>query len=204
VTTDGVTRRAAVKFSAAVTIAAGSWRPFPAGAGPLEVRGYGRDPILLQRAVPWSRTLTTSQLLALATLCDIVLPAEPPYPSAAAIGVHDFLDEWVSAPYPEMRKDRNLLLRGLTALDQVTEKTYRRSFAAASQLQQTNMFEKFCSADGREREFARRLIQLICGGYYTAREGFAAIGYVGNVSLSSFPGPPAEVVRYLREELVKL
>ena len=205
-TLDRITRREALKFSAVITLAAASWHPFPtrAGAGAPASRGYGRDPNLLQRTVTWSRTLTASQLAALATLCDIVLPAEPPHPSAAAIGVHDFLDEWVSAPYPQMQEDQVLILSGLAALDETMEQTCGVSFVAAGPPHQTNVLDEFCSTDGLRRDFAHRLIQLICGGYYTTREGLAAIGYVGNVALANFPGPPEEVVHHFREELLKL
>ena len=33
----------------------------------------------------------------------------------------------------------------------------------------------------------------MAGGYYSTREGWQAIGYVGNVALGAFAGPPREV-----------
>ena len=203
-TTDRITRRTALKFSGVISLAATGLHAFPHESRPHGVRGYGRDPNLLRRTVTWPRTLTASQLIALAALCDIVLPADPPHPSAAAIGVHVFLDEWMSAPYPQMQEDRGLILPGLSALNEAMEQTRGISFVTATLSQKTSVFDEFCSADSENRHFSRRLIQLVCGGYYTTREGLAAIGYVGNVALTSFPGPAADVVTYLHEALNKL
>jgi hypothetical protein len=199
-----IARRTVLKLSGIVALTIGGWRAFAHQAAPSPARGYGRDPTLSQRVVPWPRTLTVSQLGALAVLCDIVLPAEPPHPSAAAVGVHNFLDEWVSAPYPEMQADHVLVLNGLLALEDVMKEMHGISFAAASLSQQTAIFDSFCSAQGARADFAQRCIQLICGGYYTTHEGLLAIGYVGNVALASFPGPPPTVVRHLLKALDKL
>ena len=36
------------------------------------------------------------------------------------------------------------------------------------------------------------------GGYYTTNEGAQEVGYVGNVALAKFDGPPPEVLKFLR------
>ena len=41
-----------------------------------------------------------------AALCDTILPAEGAAPGAERDRIQDFVDEWVSAPYPEQRGDR--------------------------------------------------------------------------------------------------
>jgi hypothetical protein len=132
-----------------------------------------------------------------------VLPAEPPHPSAASIGVHEFLDEWVSAPYPQMQGDRVIILGGVAALEETAQKQLGVSFAEADAAHQVTVFDNACSAE-TTNAFARRLIELICDGYYTTREGHAAIGYVGNVPLSAFPGPPPEVMRQLESAFKEL
>ena len=38
---------------------------------------------------------------------------------------------------------------------------------------------------------------LTAGGFYTTPEGWKDIGYVGNVALAEFPGPPPEVLKHL-------
>lgn len=124
-TVDRVTRRAALKFAGLITLAARGRHGFSGQAAILPARGYGTDPDLLKRTVTWPRILGPSQLATLAVLCDIVLPAEPPHPSARAIGVHEFLDEWLSAPYPQMQADRAVILGGLAALDDAMRREVR-------------------------------------------------------------------------------
>jgi hypothetical protein len=195
-----VTRRTALKYASLITLAAQGWRGFPNEAAAAPVKGYGTDPNLLKRPVTWPRTLTSTQLKSLVALCDIILPPDPPHPSAAAIGVHEFLDEWVSAPYPQMQADRIVIIEGLVALDEATHKGQGVAFTATSLSQQTVIFHKSCNGEATVA-FARRLIELVCAGYYTTREGHAAIGYVGNIALASFPAPTFEIVRHLEKAL---
>jgi hypothetical protein len=198
--TEFITRRTALKFAGVIMLAARSWSVMSQEA-PLLPRGYGRDPNLFERPVTWPRTLAAEQLTALAVLCDIVLPAEPPYPSARSLGVHEFIDEWVSAPYPQMRDDRRIVLTGLDMLDESIDAIGDARFGNTGLTQQLAVFETFCSATGQKAEFAHRIIQLICGGYYTTRQGHAALGYVGNVALATFDGPPPEIIRHLHAVL---
>jgi hypothetical protein len=200
---ENVTRRTALKFAAVIALAAQGWHGTWAKAAISPAQGYGTDPNLLKRIVPWQRTLSPSQLATLAALCDIVLPAEPPHPSAKTIGAHEFLDEWVSAPYPEMQQDRALILDGLVALDQAAHTMRGLPFAQIDPTHQVDIFDQLCGAEATQ-PFSRRLIELVCDGYYTTREGHAAIGYVGNVALTSFPEPPPDVVRRLEEALGNL
>ena len=45
--------------------------------------------------------------------------------------------------------------------------------------------------------FFSRFRSLCAGAYYTTPAGWNAIGYVGNVPLAKFDGPPAEVLEKL-------
>ena len=53
----------------------------------------------------------------MAALCDVVIPADDRSPSASAVGVTDFIDEFVSAPYPDNVRDGKKILEGLAWLD---------------------------------------------------------------------------------------
>ena len=80
-------------------------------------RGYGTDPKLAKpEKAPWSRIMIQGQLQTAAILADYILPATATAPSASALGVPDFIDEWVSAPYPQQVKDRPIIMNGLNAL----------------------------------------------------------------------------------------
>jgi hypothetical protein len=198
-----ITRRNALKYAGVIALAASGLHVHVGYAAALPARGYGTDPNLLNRLVTWPRTLSSSQLGILERLCDIVLPAEPPHPSAAAIGVQEFLDEWVSAPYPQMQADRVVILGGVAALEAMAQDRSGIAFVEADAAQQIAVFDQACGK-AATAAFARRLIELICDGYYTTREGHAAIGYVGNKPLTSFPEPPPEVLSHLDQALRQL
>ena len=203
-TSHPVSRRTTLKFAGLIALAASGYGHAVSGAPhSRRVRGYGTDPDLLSRPVTWPRTLDKLQLAMLRALAGIILPEDPPHPSAADIGVEEFLDEWVSAPYPQMQADRALILNGLDALDGALRQDDGIRFGDAPQAKQIASFDQFCHNPSTVR-FANRLIELVCGGYYTTRDGHAAIGYVGNVGLTSFPGPPPEVVRHLERALSQL
>src|SRR6266404_1991210 len=194
--TESITRRTALKYASLITLAAQNWPTVLSAAAPTLARGYGTDPDLLRRPVTWPRTLMAPQLKALGALCEIILPAEPPHPSAADIGVHGFLDEWVSAPYSQMQADRTVVLAVLSALDRQMHRERDIAFIEADLTLQTAVFDRLCSEEAT-MGFVRRSIELVCAGYYTTREGHAAIGYVGNVALPSFPPPTPEIVQHL-------
>ncbi len=200
--TEQVTRRDTLKFAALIAVSAlrfAPTSPMPSSSA----HGYGRDPNLLSRSVTWSKTLGKSELATLKALVDIILPAESPHPSASEVGIEGFLDEWVSAPYPQMRADRTLILTGLAAVNEATHEQHGVRFEDAEPTSQAAIFEQLCGKLSHTR-FASRLIELVCGGYYTTSEGHAAIGYVGNVALAFFLGPPSEVVRHLQISLIQL
>ena len=86
--------------------------------------GYGTDPDLMRDYAPgdlWPLTFDDHQRRTAATLCGLIIPADSQSPSAADLKVHDFIDEWVSSPYPQQAGDRSLILAGLAQLDQMAE-----------------------------------------------------------------------------------
>src|SRR5687768_5238563 len=95
-----VDRRTTLKWLCATAAAVNLNWASPAGKLASGAQGYGKDPDLLNPVVPWSRTLTKAQLRLAAAVCDLLLPDDGRSPAASAVHVQDFVDEWVSAPYP--------------------------------------------------------------------------------------------------------
>jgi hypothetical protein len=60
------------------------------------------------------------------------------------------------------------------------------------------------STDENTRVFFRRFRALTIGAYYTTEAGFKDIGYIGNVSRASDPGPSDAVKAALEIRLQKL
>jgi hypothetical protein len=171
-------------------------------ANPL-ARGTPTDPDLQNPVVPWERVLSDDELQTLAALCDVILPEDEVSPSASALGVHDFIDEWVSAPYPRNARDRVLIRGGLVWLDAESGRRFGsgmrfRDLGAAGQ---RAICDDICyEPDAREAfkaasRFFARVRDLGATGFYTTDEGMADIGYVGNRPQASWGPPPTEVLR---------
>jgi hypothetical protein len=164
----------------------------PKTGGKAEVRGYGADPKLNPPVkAPWPRIMSRGQLQTAAILADYILPATATAPSASGLGIPDFLNEWVSAPYPDQVKDRPLILDGLNAVARSVLKGDAAERAAA-----------LATLPGSA--FFKRFRALTIGAYYTTEAGFKDIGYIGNVARASDPGPSEEVKAVLERELQKL
>lgn len=166
----------------AATIAAGAgvvlYGPKHGGK---EAKGYGTDPKLNPPIkAAWPRLMSDEQLQIAAVMADWILPVSGAAPSASSLGVPDFIDEWVSAPYPDQLKDRPIILDGLKTLG-------GKFLKADTAARQTEL------AALKGTEFFKRFRALTVGAYYTTEEGFRDIGYIGNVARPSDPGPSAEV-----------
>jgi Gluconate 2-dehydrogenase subunit 3 len=178
----------------------------PAGAAGKPASGYGLDPDLIKAYKPgdlWPLTFSAAQRRQVAALCDVVIPAEGSCPGASAVGVTDFIDEWVSAPYPDNARDAKTILEGLAWLDAESTGRFGSVFAEAAEAQRAALCEEI-SRDPPEKpglrpavDFFRRFRNLAAGGFYTTPEGMKDIGYVGNVPLARFDGPPADLVERL-------
>src|SRR5215472_5341498 len=109
--------------------------------------GYGTDPDLVaphKRGEFWPLTLSAAQRRLAAVLSDLIIPADEHSPSASAVGVVDFIDEWVSAPYPKQQRDRPVVLEGLTWLDAEAARRGGKSFAELDAAAQTAICDSIC------------------------------------------------------------
>ena len=172
--------------------------------------GTAWDPDLVSPSVPWARTLSGPDLAALAVLCDVVIPADERSPSASAVGAHDFIDEWVSAPYPANERDGVLIRGGLLWLDREAEARFGSPepeiavrFSDLTQAQQHEICDDICyvpDAPGGMEMAARffdRVRYLTSTAFWTTTEGMADLQYVGNVPLQQWDPPPPEVLRHI-------
>jgi hypothetical protein len=177
-----------------------------APAAPVSGTGYGRDPDLMKDYAPgdlWPLTMSDAQRRTAAALCDVIIPAEGDTPSASQLAVHDFIDEWISAPYPPQAADRVLILEGLEWLEGESQRRFGGGFAELAAAQQTQICDEICFVPQaapelqRPARFFARFRDLTAGGFYTTPEGMKDIGYTGNVAMGVFPGPPPEVLQKL-------
>jgi hypothetical protein len=166
--------------------------------------GYGTDPNLMKEwkpGGPWPLTLTAAARKTVAALCDLIIPADDHSPAASAVGVVDFIDEWVSAPYPQQRGDREIVLPGLVWIEAEARRRFKLDFAALNEAQKSAIADDICSAGKAAAEFQTaakffaKFRDLTAGGFYTTPVGWKDLGYVGNVSLEKFDGPPPAALK---------
>lgn len=170
-------------------------------------RGYGTDPNLSSPTVPWPLIMTPRQLHVTAVLADVILPGTDDAPAPSVIGIADFVNEWLSAPYPDQLADRSVVLSGIDSIDLQAQTKFGKSFIQIEARQQHELVETLAIDDGSitsPSPFFRRFRYLVVGGYYTTQEGFKAIGYIGNVPLTSFPPISEQERAILDAELRKL
>jgi gluconate 2-dehydrogenase gamma chain len=158
------------------------------------------DPDLLHPTVPWRLVLTSDELTVLAALSDVIIPADERSPSAATLGCHHFIDEYVSAPYPANQDALALLRSGLAWLSDATNTRFEQPFIALSAQERNVLCEeiKWIQTASKENligaEFFALVRNLVSAAFWTTLEGMADLGYVGNRPSVNFDGPDAELL----------
>jgi len=208
-----IDRRTTIKWMLAASAAWPAWRTAvgqprhgTALLRPPAAPGYGTDPDLVtshKRGEFWPLTLSAAQRRLAAVLSDLIIPADEHSASASAVGVVDFIDEWVSAPYPVQQHDRPVVLDGFTWLDAEGARRGGKGFAELDTATQTAMCDSICDATrapAERREAARFFAlyrDLTAAAFYSSPAGARDLGYVGNVPLTSFEGAPPELLKKL-------
>lgn len=200
-TTDGrMDRREAIKWIAA-SLATVSLLKAKTFAGAESASRYGFDPALVNPTFTWPRTLDQAQLKTVTALCDLIIPEDEISPSASMVRVPDFIDEWISAPYPDQAADKEVILAGLDWLDKQAAGRFSQPFAELDEGQMAEICNEISYLPDAKNQTAARFFatfrNLTAGGFYTTEAGMKDIGYVGNTPLASFTGPPMEVLKHL-------
>src|SRR5689334_14795487 len=165
--------------------------------------GYGTDPDLQKdwkSGEPWPLTLTKNARATATALADLIIPADDVSPAASSVGVVDFIDEWISAPYPAMRGDRPVVLNGLLWIEAESQKRFQKAFPSLSDAQRAQIADDICTTKSKSAfadaaRFFAKFRDLTAGGFYTTPVGMKDIGYTGNVPLTKFDGPPLEALK---------
>ncbi|HZL34129.1 MAG TPA: gluconate 2-dehydrogenase subunit 3 family protein [Tepidisphaeraceae bacterium] len=177
-----------------------------AGTGSAAVKSYGFDPDLMKIYKPgdvWPLTFSNAQHKTAAALADMIIPRDRLGPAASEVGAVEMIDEWISAPYHEQQSDRPVILDGLAWLEAESNQRFKGTFAALSPKQQHAICDDICFTAAAKPKFRKparffsKFRDLCAAAYYATPAGWQAIGYVGNIALASFEGPPPEVLERL-------
>jgi hypothetical protein len=168
-------------------------------------KGYGTDPDLSKLYKPgdlWNLTLSKSERESLSVLCDLLFPADDVSPSATALNVPDFVDEWISAPYPETGSDREPVLSCIAWFESESLQRFQEPLAKLAQ-EKLHLIADDVAYGAKSSVFKKpaqdfaRLKYVVAGGFYTTPEGMKDIGYVGNVPTVNFDGPTPEALTHV-------
>jgi gluconate 2-dehydrogenase gamma chain len=166
-------------------------------------RGTPTDPDLLNARATWPMQLTAAELVTLSALVDVIIPADDKSPAASTVGVPAYINEYVSAPYDWAESALIRVRGGLVWLDVESTKRFGKRFTALSLAEKSQICDDICYLPTAKKEFqsAARFFDavrdLAAVGFYTTDAGMKDIGYVGNVPLVKFEGPPPHVLKHV-------
>jgi hypothetical protein len=153
---------------------------------------------------PWEKVLTAGELKTTAVLADLILPKDANGPAASEVGVPDFINEWISAPYDGHHEDSETIRGGLGWLNTESFRRFGKGFADLAGTRQIQIVDDICDDSKAKPQhrtgarFFKKFRQLCLGGYYTHSATWQHLGYIGNVTLAGpFPGVPAEIITKL-------
>ena len=165
--------------------------------------GTPTDPDLHTKFVFWNLKLSDEELATAKALCNVILPPDHRSRGAGDIGVQDFVNEWVSAPYPKHEQDLKTIREGLVWLKDASHEAGGARFEALSPEAQTTLCDRICDpgkaaeADQPGARFFARFRSLTLGGFYSTAEGRKDLQWMGNVARTEYPLPPQEVLDHL-------
>ena len=197
-------RRTTLKWMLAASVALGSRDGIAADGAQAPPLGYGTDPKLLDAYPPgklWPLVLSFHERQIAVQLSDAIIPADEGSPSASSVGVVDFIDEWLSAPYPRQREDRKLVQGGFRWLDQEAKRRFSRRFTALKPAEVGGICDAICYVPRAKPRFAQaatffaRYRDLTAGAFYTTPAGRNDLKYVGNTPSTRFDGPPLAALK---------
>lgn len=172
--------------------------------------GYGWEPdyFALTEGGPWPRILSGLQKRQLEKISDGLLPATETAPPPSEVGVAEFWDEWVSAPYSWQTDTRDYVYNGLAWLDAQCQKMFGKDFIDIDEAELEQLYALWSSISKDEGEqtkigwFFHHMRYLTIGAYYTTPEGMADIGHIKNVPIQGdYPGPSDEAMAHLTKTL---
>ena len=134
------------------------------------------------------------QYATLIALCDAIIPKDEKSGGAVEAGAPEFIDLLAS----ENEKYQLRLGGGLFWLDGFCTDRYGKAFLECTPEQKKEVLDliafrknaKLDSSLSQGVAFFAFLRRLTCDGFYTSKIGIADLQYIGNATLSEFPGCP--------------
>ena len=159
---------------------------------------YGRTPeeIEYDKEIFESEFLNEHELLTIAALCDIILPANDSYGSATDVKVPEFIDFIVK----DLPSHQVPIRGGIMWLDNFSNKSFGKEFISSSNEEQIVICDQIAYPQTTKPElkqgekFFTRMRNLTLTGYYTTKTGIEDLGYQGNKP-NVWDGVPDDVLK---------
>ena len=197
--------------------------------------GYGTYPDYdaVGAVGPWPKILSRDMKRKLAKFADLILPATDASPAPSDVGIADFFDDWVSAPYPYMTETRNLVYPGMAWLDDQMRMDHGVDWLMSGASQSMALLDRMRGVAARashvpepdagvndtSREAApdtdrfltnpatlyTHLRKLVIGAYYTTPEGESDLGHIHAEPIAGdYPGPTGEALEHIKGVIADL
>ena len=176
---------------------------------PVFAPGYGRYPDYdaIGETGPWPKIVDDLTKRQLEKYADLILPASDgpygPAPSPSEVGIADFFDDWISAPYPYMSDTRRIVTRGMVWLDAQARHDFGTDWLGTTDEQAKSLLDRMMRADPdtgpmtHQRGMYDHLRKIIIGAYYTTPAGEADLGHVPPAPITGdYPGPTGEALAH--------
>lgn len=162
------------------------------------------DPDFAKPGVPFETLLSPAELETTTALADLILPKDELGPAASTLGVPEFINEWISAPWDDHRDACEIIRGGLAWLNTESFRRFEKTFPELTLAQQMQIADAICDPDKAKPEhragaaFFKKFRQLCLGGYYTHSATWKQLGYIGNISVAGpYPGVPDDIIKRL-------
>lgn len=176
-----------------------------AGAAAIEAQEHAHHEVAAEKKASGAYTprfFNPHEMKTMRRLAELVVPADEGGPSAAEASAHEFIDLICS----KSDEIANAYSGGILWLDGEMGRRFGKPFVESSAAQQTEVLDLIAYRKNATPaiqpgvdffDLARR---MIVDGYYTSREGFRDIGYLGNKATRKWDVPAASIEYALKAE----
>jgi gluconate 2-dehydrogenase gamma chain len=191
---ESITRRDILRTLAFGAAAGSVLQVIPAEAAEYIHQMVHKEKATAPAGVYTPKYFSAPQYAALLFLCDAIIPKDEKSGGAVEAGAPEFIDLLTS----ENEKYQLRLGGGLFWLDGLCTDRYGKVFLECTAEQRTIVLDAIAYRENAKQDsslsqgvaFFAFLRRLTCDGFYTSKIGIADLQYIGNATLSEFPGCP--------------
>jgi len=191
---EGISRRDVLRTLAAGAAGGSVLQVIPAAAAEYVHQMVHKEKAAASAGKYTPKYFSAAQYATLIALCDTIIPKDEKSGGAVEAGAPEFIDLLTS----ENEKYQLRLGGGLFWLDSLCTDRYGKVFLECTPEQRTIVLDAIAYRENAKQDSSLRqgvaffsfLRRLTCDGFYTSKIGIADLQYIGNATLSEFPGCP--------------